>query len=45
MLIDNFMPIYDFSEKHETNIRASAEKVYGAINSVDLAASWIVRGL
>lgn len=45
MLINDFMPNYDFSEKHETNIRASAEKVYAAVNSVNLADSWIIWGL
>ena len=45
MLIDDFMPGYDFSEKHETNIRASAEKVYAALNSTDLSESWIISGL
>ena len=45
MLIDDFMPRYDFSEKHETNIRASAEKVYATVNSIDLAESWIIGGL
>lgn len=45
MLIDNFMLGYDFSEKHETNIRASAEKVYAAVNSTDLSESWIIGSL
>ena len=45
MLIDDFMPGYDFSEKHETNIHASAEKVYAAVNSIDLSESWIIGGL
>lgn len=45
MLIDDFMPNYNFSEKHEINVRASAEKVYTAINSIDLSESWIISGL
>jgi len=45
MLIDDFMPGYDFSEKHEINIRASAEKVYAAVNSTDISESWIIGGL
>ena len=45
MLIDDYMPGYDFSEKHETNVRASAEKVYAAVNSSDLFESWIIGGL
>ena len=35
MLIDEFMPVFDFSEKHETKVSASAEKVYAAIDSTD----------
>jgi hypothetical protein len=45
MLIDDFMPGYDFSEKHETRVRASAEKVYATVNSIDLAESRIIGGL
>ena len=45
MMIDDFMLGYDFSEKHETKIRASAEKVYAAVNSTNLSDSWIIGGL
>jgi hypothetical protein len=45
MLIDEFMPVYDFSERHETKIRASRERVFEALNSADLSDSWIIRGL
>lgn len=45
MLIEDFLPNYDFNEKHEINIRASTEKVYAAVNSVNLADSWIIWGL
>lgn len=45
MLIDEFLPVYNFSEKHEINIRASAENVYAAVNSVNYAESWIIWGL
>ncbi len=45
MLIDDFMPGYDFSEKHETKIRASAEKAYAAVNSTNFSESWIIGGL
>jgi hypothetical protein len=43
MLIDEFMPAYDFDEKHETKIRASAEEVYTALGSFDLNESAVVR--
>ena len=45
MLIDEFLPVYDFSERHETNISASAEKVFEALDSTDLADSWLIWGL
>ncbi len=45
MLIDEFLPKYDFVETHEIAIRASAETVFNAVDEVDLSESWIVRGL
>lgn len=33
MLIDEFMPVYDFDEKHETIVRAPARRVYAALDS------------
>lgn len=45
MLIDEFLPVYDFSERHETKIRASAKEVYAAVGSTDFNESWIVWGL
>jgi len=45
MLIDDFLSVYDFSERHETKIRASREWVYAAIDSTDFSDSWLVWGL
>jgi hypothetical protein len=45
MLIDEFMPIYDFDEKHEIRICASGETVYAALNSLDFNESAIIRWL
>jgi hypothetical protein len=45
MLIDEFMPTYDFSEEHKTIICASAEKVYAALGSFDFNESFIIRWL
>ena len=45
MLIDLFLPDYDFSEKHETIVRAGAEKAYAAIGSVNFTESWLIWGL
>ena len=45
MLIDGFMPEFDFSEKHEIEILAPAEKVFDKVKSVDICDSAIVRWL
>ncbi len=45
MLIDDFLPVYDFSERHETKIRASAERVYAAAGTAELTDSWLIWGL
>ncbi len=45
MLIDEFLDVYDFSERHETKIRASRERVYEAVNEAELTDSWIIWGL
>lgn len=45
MLIDEFLPAYDFSESHETQISASKEKVYAAVNETNLTDSWLIWGL
>lgn len=39
MLIDDFMPRYDFVERHEIVVRASPSRAYSAARSVDLASS------
>ena len=45
MLIDDFMPKYDFSEWHDINIRAGAESVYSAISEIDVADSPVISWL
>ena len=45
MLIDEFLNAYDFSERHETKIRASAERVFEAVSTAELTDSWLIRGL
>ena len=45
MLIDSFLPEYDFSEMHDIKIRATAETVFRALNAVDLCDSAVVRWL
>ena len=43
MLIDLFLPEYDFSETHDIRIRATAETVFRALNAVDLCESAVIR--
>ncbi len=43
MLIDDFLPKYDFVETHDIRIHASKETVFEALNKVDLCESSIIR--
>ena len=45
MLIDDFLPKYDFIETHDIKIRASAETVFGVMDEVDMCESPIIRWL
>ena len=45
MLIDEFLPEYDFVETHSIAVDASAASVYAAANEVDFSDSFIVRWL
>lgn len=45
MLIDDFLPKYDFIETHDIKIRAAAATVFGLVNEIDLCESPIIRGL
>lgn len=43
MLIDDFMPVYDVTERHQIEVRAPIEEVYSAVRSLDLRDSRLVR--
>ncbi|MEO8433368.1 MAG: hypothetical protein ABI596_00605 [Pyrinomonadaceae bacterium] len=45
MLIDSFLPVPHFAEKHSIKIRANQETVYQAVRTADLGGSAIVKGL
>ncbi len=45
MLIDEFLPKYDFVETHHITVGASAKTVFEAVNKIDLCESPIIRGL
>jgi hypothetical protein len=45
MLIDEFLPEYDFIETHDITIRADAARVYRVTNEIDFSESFIIRWL
>jgi hypothetical protein len=45
MLIDDFLPQYDFAEHHGISISAPAESVYAAVHTLDFSGSPVIRGL
>jgi hypothetical protein len=45
VLIDDFMPTFDVSERHHTMVQAPAERTYEATRRLDLARSRVVRAL
>ena len=45
MLIDEFLPEYDFVESHSIAINAGPGEVYAAANDTDFSESFIVRWL
>ncbi len=45
MLIDDFLPKYDFVETHDIKIRASSETVLKSVDKIDFCESPIIRGL
>lgn len=45
MLIDRFLPEYQFSERHTIDINAPPERVYVCIRSLNMGQSALIRGL
>jgi hypothetical protein len=45
MRLDDFLPDYEFRERHDMLVRAEPQAVYGAIKSLDLSRSLVVRFL
>lgn len=43
MLIDRYLPKFDFNEVHQIEVPASAEAAYFAARHLDFNASWIAR--
>jgi hypothetical protein len=44
-LMDGWMPEYQFSERHATDVAAPPERAYAAVRQLDLGRSWLIRGL
>ena len=45
MLIDEFLPDYDFVERHDIAIHAAGADIYRAANETDFSESFIIRWL
>jgi hypothetical protein len=45
MLIDDFLPTYDVTERHQISIKASLQQVYAAVRNLDLRGSRLIRWL
>ena len=45
MLIDQFLPQYEFSERHTIDVHASMQDTYTALRLFDMGDSFIVRSL
>lgn len=45
MLIDEFLPEYDFEEMHAARVNAGADKVFRAVREVDFTDSAVIRWL
>lgn len=45
MLIDEFLPEYDFAETHGIKIQATAQSIFKTLDEIDLCDSWIIRWL
>jgi hypothetical protein len=45
LLLDRFMPRWDFAERHQTRVAAPAERVYQAAWNLDLSRSLLTGGL
>ena len=45
MLINEYLPEYDFVEKHRTKVRAKGSVVFRAVNEANFGESWIIRTL
>lgn len=43
MLIDRFLPTFDFNEVHSTVVDAPAARVFDALLTTDLGRSWLVQ--
>lgn len=45
MLIDEFLPSYEFVERHHIDVQAGPDRVWVAVRDLDLGKSLLTRGL
>lgn len=45
MLIDEFLPSYEFVERHHIEVEARPDRVWSAVRGLDLGESLLTRGL
>ena len=43
--LDDFLPAWDFRERHRRHVAASRERTWAALQGLDLSRSWLVRAL
>ncbi len=43
MLIDEYLPIYDVRERHDVEVHAPVERVYGAVHALDISDARLTR--
>jgi len=41
--LNNYLPEYDFAEKHEIVVKSSPEKIFEAIQELDMGKSRIIK--
>ncbi len=43
MKLDEYLPVFDFSERHEMTVKSTPEQAYDALLKVDFSESFILR--
>ncbi len=43
MLIDEYLPIYDVRDRHDVEVHAPVERIYGAVRAMDISEARVTR--